>query len=96
MLARADPDDRDGDGISGRANRVWNPDTGRIELGRFGWKANAATVLAQSAGAAHGDMGLSNRVFPGENCAAPGWRSDASIRPGSTVRSAGSVGTTGR
>lgn len=71
LLALADPDDRDGDGISGRANRVWNPDTGRVELGRFGWKANAATVLAQSAGAAHGDMGLSNRVFPGENCATP-------------------------
>ena len=71
LLALADPDDRDGDGISGRANRVWNPDTGRVELGRFGWKANAATVLAQSAGAAHGDMGLSNRVFPGENCASP-------------------------
>ncbi len=68
VLARVDADDADGDGISGRANRVWNPATGRIELGRFGWKANAATVLAQSAGAAHGDMGLSSRVFPDENC----------------------------
>lgn len=68
ILALADPDDADGDGISGRANRVWNPVTGRAELGRFGWKANAATLLAQSAGAAHGDMGLSSRVFPDENC----------------------------
>lgn len=71
ILALADPDDDDGDGISGRANRAWNPVTGRTELGRFGWKANAATVLAQSAGAAHGDMGLSSRVFPGENCTQP-------------------------
>lgn len=80
IVARADPDDRDGDGISGRANRVWNPATGRIELGRFGWKANAADVLAQSAGAAHGDMGLSNRVFPDENCPTPQAACAAAVR----------------
>jgi CxxC motif-containing protein (DUF1111 family) len=80
VVARADPDDFDGDGISGRANRVWNPATGRTELGRFGWKANAATVLAQSAGAAHGDMGLSSRIFPGENCTTPQAACAAAVR----------------
>ncbi|WP_146908924.1 di-heme oxidoredictase family protein [Arenimonas daejeonensis] len=80
VLARADPDDRDGDGISGRANRVWNPASGRMELGRFGWKANAANLLAQSAGAAHGDMGLTSRVFPEENCATAQTACAASVR----------------
>lgn len=68
ILAREDPDDRDGDGISGRANRVWNPITQGIELGRFGWKANAATLLQQTAAAAHGDIGLTSSAFPQENC----------------------------
>lgn len=80
LLARADPDDRDGDGISGRANRVWNPVSARHELGRFGWKANAATVIAQSAGAAHGDMGLTSRVFPDEGCATPQAACAAAVR----------------
>src|SRR5690606_1077798 len=49
ILAREDPDDRDGDGISGRANRVWSIEAGRVTLGRFGWKAGQPTVLQQSA-----------------------------------------------
>jgi CxxC motif-containing protein (DUF1111 family) len=68
LLAREDADDRDGDGISGRANRVWNPVTQRAELGRFGWKANAASLMAQSAGAANGDIGLTSKWFPEQNC----------------------------
>jgi CxxC motif-containing protein (DUF1111 family) len=38
LLAAADPEDRDGDGISGRASRL----AGSDEIGRFGWKAEAA------------------------------------------------------
>lgn len=34
---RADPDDRDGDGISGRPNMVVDLVSGERELGRFGW-----------------------------------------------------------
>ena len=64
----ADPDDVDGDGISGRTNRVWDSVSGRIELGRFGWKANVASLRHQVAGAAAGDMGLTNTVFPATNC----------------------------
>ena len=69
ILALEDPDDRDGDGISGRANRVWDPVAKSEALGRFGWKANQATLLTQTAGAANGDMGLTTRVHPDENCA---------------------------
>lgn len=64
ILANADPDDADGDGISGRAQRVWNPATGRVELGRFGWKASEATLDAQNQGAFNGDIGLSTPLNP--------------------------------
>lgn len=59
IRANADPDDKDGDGISGRANAVWSLEDDRVTLGRFGWKAGAPSVAEQSAGAFAGDMGLS-------------------------------------
>ena len=51
IVAGADPDDADGDGISGRPNRVWSDEHDTVMLGRFGWKAGAPTVAQQSAGA---------------------------------------------
>ena len=68
IAAIADPDDVDGDGISGRMNRVWDGATGETTLGRFGWKANAPTLYAQVAGAAFGDMGITTSAFPNDNC----------------------------
>jgi len=59
ILAHADADDRDGDGISGRPNRVIDPVSGAWVLGRFGWKAGAGSVRAQSADAFAGDIGIS-------------------------------------
>jgi CxxC motif-containing protein (DUF1111 family) len=59
LLARADPDDADGDGISGRAAIVPSAEFGVPMLGRFGYKGGAATVRDQSAAAFSGDMGLS-------------------------------------
>ena len=44
ILARADPDDANGDGISGRPNRVWSLRDKAVRLGRFGWKAGNPTV----------------------------------------------------
>lgn len=64
ILAHADPDDRDGDGISGRANVVISTEFGVPMLGRFGHKAGNATVKEQSAGAFQGDMGLSTPLHP--------------------------------
>lgn len=64
ILAHADEDDRDGDGISGRANRVWSKLANGVALGRFGWKAGQATIAEQSADAAAGDIGLSNPLAP--------------------------------
>ena len=68
ILAREDINDTNNDGISGKANWVYNPETNATELGRFTWKAAAASLKQQSANAAHNDMGLTNPLFPQENC----------------------------
>ncbi|WP_338723967.1 di-heme oxidoredictase family protein [Devosia sp. XK-2] len=59
ILANADPDDADGDGISGRPNWTIAPETNTLALGRFGWKAGMATIRSQSAAAFAGDIGIS-------------------------------------
>lgn len=63
ILAAADPDDADGDGISGVANKVWSVEFQQWMLGRFGHKAGAPTIKEQSAGAFLGDMGLSTPLL---------------------------------
>jgi CxxC motif-containing protein (DUF1111 family) len=63
ILARADADDADGDGISGRPNRVVDDRTGATVLGRFGWKAGQPSIAQQSAHAFLGDMGLSTPIL---------------------------------
>lgn len=68
IRANADPDDADGDGISGRPNQVWDPESKSTVLGRFGWKANAPTVAAQTAGAFNGDIGITSSPHPDESC----------------------------
>ncbi|HEY3500095.1 MAG TPA: di-heme oxidoredictase family protein [Polyangiaceae bacterium] len=66
----ADPEDADGDGISGRINRVWDVKAQDFAIGRFGWKAEQPSVLQQSAGAFNGDIGISSALFPGNDCQA--------------------------
>jgi CxxC motif-containing protein (DUF1111 family) len=58
ILALTDPDDRDGDGISGRANWTIEPVSQSVMLGRFGWKAGMASIRSQSAAAFAGDIGI--------------------------------------
>jgi len=64
ILANADPDDADGDGISGRTNTVWSEELGAPTLGRFGWKAGEPTLNQQNAHAFTGDVGLSTPISP--------------------------------
>ncbi|WP_422365773.1 di-heme oxidoredictase family protein [Pelagibius sp.] len=64
ILAWADPEDADGDGISGRANRVWDKAAGAPVLGRFGLKAGEPNLLQQSTHAINGDIGLSAPLAP--------------------------------
>ena len=72
IRALADPDDADGDGISGRVNEVWSLSQNRVMLGRFGRKAGDANIMDQSATAAAGDIGLSNPFVakPSGDCTA--------------------------
>jgi len=67
ILARADPNDDDRDGISGRPNWVWSPSRNERQLGKYGWKANKATLEDQSAAAFQGDLGITSNLFPSEN-----------------------------
>lgn len=64
ILANADPDDANGDGISGKPNRVWSREHEKVMLGRFGWKAGVPTIAQQAAEAAAGDIGLSTTMIP--------------------------------
>ena len=68
ILAGADPDDADGDGISGRPNMVWDRAQQRSVLGRFGWKAGQPNLNQQNAEAFANDMGLTSSLIPHDNC----------------------------
>lgn len=70
LLALADPDDQNGDGISGRANQVWDDARGQSVIGRFGWKAGQPTLNQQNAHAFAGDMGLTTSLLPADDCTA--------------------------
>ncbi len=64
LRARADPGDRDGDGISGRVGGAAGE-----RPGRFGWRAEVPDVEAQVARALHEDMGVTSELHPAPNCA---------------------------
>lgn len=67
LLSLEDENDSDGDGISGRVNWVWDGLKKEKVIGRFGLKANNATLLLQNAGAYNEDMGVTNWVMPLES-----------------------------
>lgn len=64
----ADEQDKNADGISGKTNRVWDVQKNDFAIGRFGWKAGQPTLMQQNAAAFNGDVGLTSRLFPNENC----------------------------
>ena len=66
ILALADPLDRNGDGISGRAAMVTDRASGDRRVGRFGWKSQVATLLEFSGDAYRNEMGITNDLFPNE------------------------------
>ena len=69
ILQREDPSDRDRDGVSGRAAIVTDVASGERRVGRFGWKAQHATLLAFGADAYRNEMGITNDLFPTEAAA---------------------------
>ena len=68
ILANADPDDSNDDGISGRPNIVWDRAQQRSVLGRFGWKAGQPSLNQQNADAFANDLGLTSSLIPQDNC----------------------------
>lgn len=62
VLALADPDDRDGDGISGRAHLLPGG-----HVGRFGRKAAVSSLRAFNEGAVLTELGLTTSKLPEEN-----------------------------
>jgi len=66
LLALEDPVDVDRNGISGRAAIVIDVGTGFPRVGRFGWKAQHATLLAFGADAYRNEMGITNDLFRDE------------------------------
>ncbi|WP_169392412.1 MULTISPECIES: di-heme oxidoredictase family protein [Psychrobacter] len=65
---QADPKDSNGDGIRGVYNWVTDAETGKLMLGRFGWKAGQAKLLTQNQTAFNEDMGLTSSIRPKESC----------------------------
>lgn len=68
IQALADPDDANGDGISGRINIVSDPVTKEPRMGRFGWKAGKVNLAHQIAGAFNTDMGVMTSLLPEPDC----------------------------
>ena len=66
LLALEDPVDRNRDGVSGRAAIITDVASGQRRVGRFGWKAQHATLLSFGADAYRNEMGITNELFPQE------------------------------
>lgn len=64
---RATPD---ADGVKGTANYGYDPETGAVRLGRYGWKASKVSLRHQSAAAALLDMSVTSPLYPSRNCLA--------------------------
>ncbi len=67
LLSFADEDDKDGDGISGRPNYIFDTALNVLRIGRFGLKANTISLQNQVALAYQQDMGVTNYLFYDEN-----------------------------
>ena len=68
ILVNADPEDKNGDGIAGRANIVWDDALQKPVIGRFGWKAGQPNLNQQNVHAFSGDMGLTTSLKRTDDC----------------------------
>lgn len=60
--------DNSGNLIRGKFNVAMDPQTGKVGLGRFGWKAGQTKLLTQNQSAFNEDMGLTSSIRPHESC----------------------------
>ncbi len=65
--ARSTPD---ADGVKGTANFAYDPETGAVRVGRYGWKASKVSLRHQVASAALTDMSVTSPVYPNRECMA--------------------------
>lgn len=68
ILANAEAQAREKNGIAGRPNQVWNDTQQKTVLGRFGWKAGQPNLNQQNVHAFSGDMGLTTSLRPFDDC----------------------------
>jgi CxxC motif-containing protein (DUF1111 family) len=68
ILANADAQAKEKNGIAGRPNRVWDDAQQKTVLGRFGWKAGQPNLNQQNVHAFSGDMGLTTSLRPIDDC----------------------------
>lgn len=64
---RATPD---ADGVKGTANFAYDPETGAVRVGRYGWKATKVSLRHQAASAALTDMSVTTPIYPNRGCLA--------------------------
>jgi CxxC motif-containing protein (DUF1111 family) len=70
ILRNAKDQAASGGPVRGMVNQVWDEPTKSMRVGRFGWKANVASLAHQTGGAFQGDMGITSPLFPDETCTA--------------------------
>lgn len=63
-----DPDDLNGDGISGRRSLIINSKSKTVVLGKFGWKASVPSLIQQNSIAALQDLGLTTPLHKSQDC----------------------------
>ena len=68
ILANAQAQAREKNGITGRPNLVWDDAQQKTVLGRFGWKAGQPNLNQQNVHAFSGDMGLTTSLRPLDDC----------------------------
>ena len=68
LISLAEQQKLNGEGVTGKINRVWDKQKQSTQVGRFGWKAGQPSLIQQDAAAFNGDMGLTTALFPVENC----------------------------
>lgn len=67
----------DADGVLGTANYAYDPETGDVRLGRYGWKAGKVSLRHQVANAALLDMSVTSSIYPNRDCLAGAKHCDA-------------------
>jgi CxxC motif-containing protein (DUF1111 family) len=68
ILRNASTQQAAGGPVRGLVNRVWDAPTQQVRIGRFGWKANVATLAHQTGAAFAGDIGITSHFFPSDGC----------------------------